>query len=234
MPGYRKYCYWIEPRLLNALREYLEEKETPLADEAHVPCRALRASKQIVLVLPQAWTGICKRKTSWYLKSDKTQKVLVVSNLSLDVLDLGSPILIHESDFSPERLPLPEDLAQLIDAEKYRKRKPSEWDKIDPLEIEFHERWFDRLGGKGHFDFEKIFSSQSANHANFLDPRFFVMVNGTRAPYSIADSIRVCSSCVEFFGILGGEWPVKYVVPCAGAVQFARLPMNHYFKVETA
>jgi hypothetical protein len=56
--------------------------------------------------------------------------------------------------------------------------------------------------------------------------------NGIMAPYSIADSIHVCSSCLEFFNILGSQWPVKYVVPCIGAVQFARLSMDHYFEVK--
>ena len=52
-------------------------------------------------------------------------------------------------------------------------------------------------------------------------------------PYSISDSIHVCSSCLEFFNILGKQWPVKYVVPCIGAVQFAHLPMDQYFEVKT-
>ena len=82
------------------------------------------------------------------------------------------------------------------------------------------------------FDFDKIFMSHSANHANFLDPKFFVQLNGAPAPYSIADSLRVCSSCLELFNILGGQWPVKYVIPCIGAVQFAHLPLNRYLRVE--
>jgi hypothetical protein len=233
MPGYTKYSYWIEPHLLDVVKKYLQEKETPLTDEAHIPCRALRASKEIVFILPKAWTGICKRKTSWYWKSGKAEKCLVIANEPLEVSGVQNPILITESDFKPDRLPSSEETMQLTHLQEYRRRKPPEWEKIDPPEIEFYERWFHRLEGKGHFDFDEIFVSQSANHANFLDPRFFVMVNGARAPYSIADSTRVCSSCLEFFNILGAEWPVKYVVPCAGAVQFARLPMNQHFKVET-
>jgi hypothetical protein len=73
--------------------------------------------------------------------------------------------------------------------------------------------------------------SHSANHSNFLDPKFFIKLDGLIVPYSIADSLHVCSSCLEFFNVLGSEWLVKYVVPCIGAVLFGRLPIDRYFKV---
>jgi hypothetical protein len=41
------------------------------------------------------------------------------------------------------------------------------------------------------------------------------------------------ASCLEFFNILRDQWPVKYVVPCIGAVKFADLPMNHCFEIRT-
>jgi hypothetical protein len=133
----------------------------------------------------------------------------------------------------PDRLPTPDEISQLVQSKEYQKRKPSEWDKPDPLEKDFYQRWFEHQQRKELFDFEKILRSHSANHANFLDPKFFTNLNGTMVPYSIADSIHVCSSCLEFFNILGNQWPVKYVVPCIGAVQFARLSMDHYFEVKT-
>lgn len=110
---------------------------------------------------------------------------------------------------------------------------PRLWDNPHPLEKNFYERWFERYEVDEPFDFEKILLSHSANHANFIDPRFFKDVRGRKTPYSIATSAYVCSSCLEFFNILGGQWPVKYVVPCMGAVQFAKLPPNDYFKVVT-
>jgi hypothetical protein len=133
----------------------------------------------------------------------------------------------------PDRLPNPDEISQLVRSKEYQKRKPSEWDKPDPLENDFYQRWFGRQQRKEPFDFEKILRSHSANHANFLDPKFFVNLNGTMVPYSIADSIHVCSSCLEFFNILGSQWPIKYVVPCIGAVQFAHLSTDHYFEVKT-
>ena len=233
MMGYKKFCYWVDFNRLKAVRRNLEEREIDLPDESRIPCRVLRASKEIVYLAPPAWDGFCKRRTSWYRKSNMAGKFLIVSNSPLDVPDLESPIIIAGSNFMPDRLPNPDEISQLVRSKEYQKRKPSEWDKPDPLERDFYQRWFERQQRKEPFDFDKILLSHSANHANFLDPKFFINLNGTMVPYSIADSIHVCSSCLEFFNILGSQWPVKYVVPCIGAVQFAHLSMEHYFEVKT-
>lgn len=232
MSDYKKFCYWVEFQGLKNVRENLKEKEIELTDEHRIPCRVLRSSMEIGLLAPPAWNGFCKRRTSWYRRSDKAGKFLIVSNISLDDLDIGNPIVITESDFKPQRLPSSEEITQLIKSQEFQKRKPREWDKVEPLEKEFYQRWYERHRPDELFDFEKIFINHSANHANFLDPRFFINLNGIIVPYSIADTIHVCSSCIEFFNILGSQWSVKYVVPCIGAVQFAHLPINLYFRVD--
>lgn len=233
MSEYKKFCYWVDFHQLKAVRRNLEEIQIDLPDESRIPCRVLRASKEIAFLAPPAWNGFCKRRTSWYRKSKMAGKFLIVSNSSLDVPDLESPIIIAGSNFMPDRLPNPDEISQLVRSKEYQKRKPSEWDKPDPLENDFYQRWFERQQRKEPFDFDKILLSHSANHANFIDPKFFINMNGAKFPYSIADSIYVCSSCLEFFNILGEQWIEKYVVPCIGAVQFAHLPMDHYFEVKT-
>jgi hypothetical protein len=234
MSEYKKCCHWADFQGLKAVREHLEKKEVELPEETRIPCRVLRASKEIAFLAPPAWDGFCKRRTSWYRKSEMAGKFLIVCNSPLEVPDLESPIIIVESNFIPDRLPNPDEISQLVRSKEYQKRKPSEWDKPDPLEKDFYQRWFGRQQRKEPFDFDKILLSHSANHANFLDPKFFINLNGTIVPYSIADSIHVCSSCLEFFNILGEQWPVKCVVPCIGAVQFAHLPIDQYFEVRIA
>ena len=155
----------------------------------------------------------------------------MVSNTSLNHLDIGNPIIIKASNFKPDRFPSSDEISQLIQSREYQNRKPSEWDKPNSLEQDFYQRWFERNRIKEPFDFDQILLSHSANHANFIDPKFLINTDGIKAPYSIADSIHVCSSCIEFFNILGEQWPVKYVVPCIGAVQFAHLPIDQYFEV---
>lgn len=233
MSEYKKFCYWVDFHRLKSVRRNLEEIQMDLPDESRIPCRVLRASKEIAFLAPPAWNGFCKRRTSWYRNSDRAGKFLIVSNSPLDVPDLESPITIMGSNFMPDRLPNPDEISQLARSKEYQKRKPSEWDKPDPLENDFYQRWFERQQRKEPFDFNKILLSHSANHANFIDPKFFIDMNGAKVPYSIADSIYVCSSCIEFFNILGEQWIEKYVVPCIGAVQFAHLPMDHYFEVKT-
>ena len=230
---YKKYYLWMDSQEFRRFREGLEKKGTLLVEESRIPCRVLRPSLDIGVVFPPAWDGFCKRRTSWYWKSDKAGKFLVVSNTSLDHLDIENTIIITESDFKPDRLPSPGEMLQLIKSEKYQGLKPDAWDKVDTLDKEFYQRWFERHRTGELFDFDKLFAHHSANHANFLDPKFFVNLNGTMVPYSIADSIHVCSSCLELFNILGEQWPVKYVISCIGAVQFAHLPMDQYFEVAT-
>ena len=231
MSEYKKFCYWVNFHGLRKVRNDFEERGVQLDDEARIPCRVLRSSRDIGYLAPPAWDGFCKRRTSWYRRSDKAGKFLVVSKTSLDRLGIGNPIIIKESNFKPAPLPSYEEVLQLIKSEKYQRLKPDAWEKVGPLDKEFYQRWFERHRPQELFDFDKIFAHHSANHANFIDARYFVTLNGLLVPYSIADSIHVCSSCLEFFNILGSQWPVKYVVPCIGAVQFAHLPEDQYFRV---
>lgn len=72
------------------------------------------------------------------------------------------------------------------------------------------------------------------NHANFINPHFFVEDEGGVIPYSIDKSAHLCSCCVELFQVLGGEFHRKLVAPCPGATIFARLKPNRYLLVERA
>jgi hypothetical protein len=230
---YQKFCYWVNSHGLEKVRGNIEQGGNELDDEAQIPCRALRSSRDFEYLPPLAWEGFCRRRTSWYRGSDKAGKFLAVSHVSLGHLDIGNPIIIKESNFKPEHLPSYEEILQLIKSEKYQSLKPDAWEKVESLDKEFYQRWFERHRPEDLFDFERIFAYHSANHANFIDPKHFISLDGLLVPYSIANSIGVCSSCVEFFNILGEQWPIKYVVPCIGAVQFAHLPIDQYFEVRT-
>jgi len=231
MPGYEKFCYWFNQGELEGIRETLGHGEMTVAEEAHIPCRALRSSLEIGLVLPSAWQGFCKRRTSWYAYSEKAGRFLAVSNRPLTILGHGHSTLVRESDFKPDRLPTFEEIKEMAASRSFQEKKPSVWDKIDFFEKDFYRKWFERLGGKDRPGVEELLIYHSANHANFLDPRFFLLLEAGKAPYSIADSLHACSSCLEFFNILGGEWPLKYVTACSGAVRYARLPRDQYFSV---
>ena len=174
---------------------------------------------------------MCKRKTSWYFESSRNGKVLIVSDTAVDLRGFGDASLIVPSPFEPPSLPSYDEILTLAQSLEYLRGKPSHWDQIESQEKVTHERWLRRFGVGASFD--DVFPYHAANHANFFEPRFFVCEEGVTVPYSIAGSTHVCSSCLEFFGILGERWPIKYVVPCLGAVQFARLPIDRYLRVET-
>jgi len=233
MAGYQKFCYWMDQAVWMELSKVLKREAGEPIEETRIPCRSLRASQEIGVVFPSAWEGFCRRRTSWYRASGKAGKVLLVSNRALDLSRIETRIVITESDFRPDRFPDASELDQLVQSMIFQRRKPRLWDKIDPAERDVYQRWFERYGAEEPFDFENIFKRHSANHANFVDPRFFVTLKTSRVPYSIADSLHTCSSCLEFFDILGETWPLKYVVPCLGAVRFARLPRDLYFEIDT-
>ena len=234
MSVYKKFCYWVNFDGLEMLKKSLGEKEIQLPEEALIPCRVLRETTEIGCVVPQAWEGFCKRRTSWYSGSEKAGQFLIVSGHPLDLQGLEKPTLITESDFKPARLPTSGEIAELVQSVSFQRRRPRVWDNIEPVEKEFQRRWFERHGINETFDFDRIFMIHSANHSNFIAPKFYVPLKGSKSPYSVASSAYVCSSCLEFFNILGEQWPVKYVVPCIGAVQFARLPRDRYYRIETS
>jgi len=80
-----------------------------------------------------------------------------------------------------------------------------------------------------------LFLVHCANHANFIEPRFFYKsdINGI-SPYTIDHTKRICSACLEFYNIIGEYFKKKYVVPCPGSVLFAGMKVNSYYEVETA
>jgi hypothetical protein len=81
--------------------------------------------------------------------------------------------------------------------------------------------------------YDELFIYHCANHANFLDPEFFIESIDGPIPYSIGSTKQVCSACLEFFNIIGEEFKKKFVIPCPGAVLFAGMVVNQYYLIES-
>ena len=109
-------------------------------------------------------------------------------------------------------------------------RAPEAWYAVSDQERQHYLQWAERLD-QPVADYETLFSMNSANHANFIAPRYFLEQEGQTVPYSIAPTAHLCSCCVELFGILGREFPRLLVRPCSGAVLFARLTPDAYLEV---
>jgi hypothetical protein len=81
-------------------------------------------------------------------------------------------------------------------------------------------------------DYDFLYLSHTANHANFIKPHFFIQENQSIIPYSIDRSAHLCSCCLELFQVLGTQYQKKLVAPCPGATIFARLKPNRYLLVK--
>ena len=108
---------------------------------------------------------------------------------------------------------------------------PAEWRHIEDVEKRIYLRWARRLGSKVE-DYDYLYLSHTANHANFIHPRFFIRDGEGIIPYSIDRSAHLCSCCLELFQVLGGQYKKKMVAPCPGAAIFARLKPDRYLLVE--
>lgn len=77
-------------------RADFEEKQIRLTDETRIPCCVLWTAVEVGIVAPSAWDGFCKRRPSWYRKSEKAEKSLVVSSKPLDHLGVENPMITTE------------------------------------------------------------------------------------------------------------------------------------------
>ena len=108
---------------------------------------------------------------------------------------------------------------------------PQRWQRVGEMERRILLRWALKLGSDIE-DYDSLYLSHTANHANFIKPVFFIQENETLIPYSIDRSAHLCSACLEVFQVLGGDYPVKFVAPCPGMTIFARLRPDSYLRVE--
>jgi hypothetical protein len=153
-----------------------------------------------------------------------------VSSLDFSNLGLEFEVVIHQSSFKPQSLPSNEDKRHLVQRGTYKTAQPIEWGHLDDSEIREQERRLRVMGLRG-VNFEEIFLSHSANHANFIDPVFFLNEGSDRVPYSICKTSHVCSACLEWYNVVGSSYKKKLVVPCPGAVMFAGMVTNRYYEV---
>ena len=108
---------------------------------------------------------------------------------------------------------------------------PPKWLIVEDIEKRIYLRWARRLGSDVE-DYDFLYHTHTANHANFIKPRFFINKGADIIPYSIDLSAQLCSCCLELFQVLGGEYQKKLVAPCPGATIFARLKPDRYLLVE--
>lgn len=230
---YIKHVYWVEREEADQIKMELESARMRPRTIKGVVCAPLDRVSKISIVDPQVWDQICTRKGSWYRASDKSGLYLIVSSFELDNHGHRKSATITRSDFRPPRYASRQEKLGLIEDGHFRDLIPDEWTEIRDAEKRIYLRWARRLGSDVE-DFDSLYLTHTANHANFVKPVFFVEEGHQVVPYSIDRSAHLCSSCLEIFQVLGQRHEKKLVAPCPGATLFARQTPDRYLLVEEA
>jgi hypothetical protein len=228
---YIKHVYWITKDEERKLRSDLADKGRTLKSAKGIVCTPLDPLNKITSVSPAVWDDTCSRQGSWYRRSKKNGRYLIISSFEIEGYEDKREAIITESDFVPPRLATDAEKNLLVDDSRFKGKIPPEWKHVEDIEKRIYLRWARRLGSDvGSYDF--LYLSHTANHANFMHPRFFVRNGKNIVPYSIDRSAHLCSCCLELFQVLGGQCRKKMVAPCPGATIFARLKPDRYLLVE--
>jgi len=225
-----KHIYWLTEEKEGELRAVLADRGIKLKKGKAVVCPGLDEITKIISVAPEVWRGTCQRQGSWYRRSAKNGLHLIISSFDLEGFETYREATITRSDFILPRPATGDEKQEMVEDEEFRSSVPKEWYIVSDLEKRLWTRWARRLGSEDEWD--TLFLTHTATHANFIKPRFFIRKDGHIIPYSIDRSANLCSCCLELFGVIGGRWEKKLVSPCAGAVVFSRLEKDRYLLVE--
>ncbi|MCG6895386.1 MAG: hypothetical protein LJE65_17425 [Desulfobacteraceae bacterium] len=230
--AYCKYAYWLQEEDARRLQHALTKAGRKVAEPKRAVCASLSRRIQVGIVAPDVWknTELCKRPLTWYWHSPLAGRFLIVSTENLSAYGHHDPIRLRSVKFRPPRLPDDAQMRRLITSHTYIEAKPDAWDQLEKEDPAVQERWMRVMGIRGK-TFRELFVSHCANHANFIEPVFFIREEEETVPYSIGKSAEICSACLEFFNVIGGRFRKKLVVPCPGAVIYAGLPVNRYIEV---
>ncbi len=231
---YQKYTYWLKENEFLSFRDTLEKDSISMYEAGKAVCRPLAKNVRIGFVPPDAWrkTDLCKRPLSWYWISPYAGRYLVISSDDLGEYGLKLNTILRATKFRPKILPDNQEKQRMTLRESYLRTRPDEWEDLASEDPSKQERWMKVMGIRGR-RYEDLFLTHCANHANFIEPVYFVEEGAEKIPYSIAKTQYICSACLEFFNVIGGEFQKKLVVPCPGAVIFAGLSVNKYIEVST-
>ena len=229
--SFLKHFYWLKKVEVSPLEDRLAARGIKLKFAKGVVCTPLDEMNKVSCVAPEVWDETCARQGSWYRASDKNGLFLVISSFEVEELQGKKAGTIRRVDFHPPEQATLEEKKALAGEPDFDRRIPSRWRQISDREKRVFLRWAARLGSETE-DFDLLYLSHTANHANFVKPRFFIREGEMIIPYSIDRSAHLCSSCLELFHVLGAEYKKKLVAPCPGATIFARLEPDKFLLVE--
>ena len=224
-----RFFYWLSPDDFEEFKSLCLRKRVRPTPIFGVPCKVMHPLVELGYVPPEQWNHVCARQGAWHRRSPKGGKFLVVSLKPVHHIAPSLSGIITTTSFKPPTRPDDEDLMRLVEDPAYQRLEPEEWRNVTDRERRHWHNLLSRLGVRQTLD--ELIEIHSANHANFVTPHFYVNENGLQAPYSIRNSGRVCSACVELFNLLGEGFEKKYVMPCPGFVVYANHPRDRFLAV---
>jgi len=233
---YEKYSYWMSLPDVEQVRETADKMGIKVFNAKKAVCVPLSRKIRLGIVDPGTWSSfdICKRQLSWYGVSQHGGQFLVISDVALTEygIEAQPETIITESTFKPDSVPGKDQSAieRLSRHPLFVKACPETFCDIGGMDTDQQDRWMKIMGVRG-ISYEDLFVIHCANHSNFITPEYYTETTDGIAPYSIGKTNRSCSACLQFFNIIGKKFKTKYVVPCPGAVLFAGLRVNRYYKV---
>lgn len=227
MGAFIKHIYWLDPvEHRDALAELRNENKL-VYRARHTPCQALYPRREVALVEPAVWDLQCSRQGSWYRSSRRNGQTILVTNRPMDAFVPWGCLTLE--DFRPPRMATDEDVLELLSHARAPSLLPLGWGIFSPWEVQAILTYL--AAEKIDRSLQEVFSYYTANHLNFVFPRLFLQEEGGPViPYSIHRTALVCSACVEIFGILGEDYPVKYLAPCPG-LKYVKPPSSQYLCV---
>ena len=232
--NYSRYIYWLDKEQFNHVKASLSKEGYKVSAVLKTPCEVLKAcGKKLLYASPSVFRRICTRQGSWYLQSDKAGKTMLASEQRLpERYDMYLESNLTESTFQPDSLPSKQDLKALVKSAQYTAERPDEWEKPGIKDSVMFKVLFTLTGfWKKGDNLKSHWLNHRANHANFLANEYTTEVDGQDIAYSVTGNDGVCSSCVEFFGIIKPEQR-KYVRSCPGSVTFAGVKREVYYDVK--
>jgi hypothetical protein len=230
-PAYCKYVYWLDEDGFAKRKRALEANGIKPHQAKKAVCVPLAWDIEVGYVPAGSWDryGLCKRQLSWHAQSQYADKVLLVSSSPMHGLE-PTCVITERKKFRPPRLPGRDEKLALLARPSYAQSRPQVWEDIASEDPAQQERWMRVMGIRG-VSFADLFIGHCATHANFIAPEYYVEEDGLRVPYSLGKTLEICSACLEYYGIIGGQHRRKLVAPCPGAVLFAGLAVNRFYEV---
>ncbi len=230
MGEFIKHIYWLDPIAHGDALAELRKDRKRLYRAKHAPCQALYPRREVALVEPGIWDLQCRRQGSWYRASHRQGQFLVVTNRALTDFEPWGHVSLE--DFQPPRLATDEDVVEILSDARVPEVLPEGWGDFSPWEVQAVNAYLTAEGIDRSL--QEVFCYYTANHLNFVFPRLFVREEeGQVIPYSIQRTAQVCSACVQIFGILGEQFPVKYLAPCPG-LKYVKTTPSQYLRVTRA